>query len=762
MESFDSIDIPVLSEELFQKRYDYQNNSVKPWKLNLSSRKIGSGDSGSHDVDEELKHLLSLKQKLNAVKSSLNDFDILEWSSHTNFTNASAKILPQLRKSIHPELSTQAWCKFYELLSYGNVVPSNAKSGLCSVHLCEAPGGFICSLNHYLKSSRQISFSHSWIANTLNPYYEGNALDSCIVDDRLISRTLKSWCFGKDNTGNVFDAEFISSLQIKCHRAFHKKPIKLVTGDGSLNCQDVPSEQEAIVAPLHFTELLSALIVLSRDGTLVIKMFTLFEAHSVMFMYILSCLFGSVTVMKPATSKAGNSEVYVVARNYCGSENCSGIISELKKHFPFHSFIKEEVSIIPISNIPKSFLKQHVECVQFFTQHQISAIQRNIHFYHNVNAEFKSDMKNLQEIVTQKFFDICDIKKVPAHQCIVSNGVLRSNVKSNIKLRPKLEGSFTQRKATDNDQEIQMAENDHGIQCWAASELKWLPRIQKTFWWDTAQLVLGKPVQDIHSSLFCTTDIIMQYEHAHEQLSAKSFALKDADSDTTIDDKQLIEELMILACCSNGFAVVINIEDSDSFHTGWVSDIIISNLTLRFTQVPYVDNVFLMKPIEKVDLIFANFVVPCTTNVKWPEISIRFKLVNCIYYATKYLAKDGIALFVLPSALMRLTAQILWVFSQCFQDCLFVPVRSSSSHTHPAILFVAKKFNTVEKYMPSLKQLCLLTSKKDQELLELFPITAFLHTGKAAPFIELLKAANDKCVSEATHVLNGKLKQSLM
>jgi hypothetical protein len=47
----------------------------------------------------------------------------------------------------------QAWCKFYEnAMSFNLVPPASVKAGrLNSVHLCEAPGAFITSLNHYLK-----------------------------------------------------------------------------------------------------------------------------------------------------------------------------------------------------------------------------------------------------------------------------------------------------------------------------------------------------------------------------------------------------------------------------------------------------------------------------------------------------------------------------------------------------------------------------------------------------------------------------------
>ena len=93
-------------------------------------------------------------------------------------------------------------------------------------------------------------------------------------------------------------------------------PVHLVTADGGFNCQEDPASQEASVARLHFAEVLTALSLLTPGGDFVLKMFTLFEACSVSLMYFLRSTFAAVRVVKPATSKAGNSEVYVVARGY--------------------------------------------------------------------------------------------------------------------------------------------------------------------------------------------------------------------------------------------------------------------------------------------------------------------------------------------------------------------------------------------------------------------------------------------------------------
>lgn len=58
------------------------------------------------------------------------------------------------------------------------------------------------SLNHYL-CTHYPDLKWHWVANTLNPYYEGNSLNRMIPDDRLIKNTLERWDFGLDNTGDI-------------------------------------------------------------------------------------------------------------------------------------------------------------------------------------------------------------------------------------------------------------------------------------------------------------------------------------------------------------------------------------------------------------------------------------------------------------------------------------------------------------------------------------------------------------------------------
>ena len=72
-----------------------------------------------------------------------------------------------------------------------------------------------------------------------------------------------------------------------------------VTADGSINCANQPDEQESVVAQLCFCEAVTAINLLSQGGNFVFKMFTAFEHQMISLLYLFTCLFQEVHVIKP-------------------------------------------------------------------------------------------------------------------------------------------------------------------------------------------------------------------------------------------------------------------------------------------------------------------------------------------------------------------------------------------------------------------------------------------------------------------------------
>ncbi|KAI8779381.1 cap-specific mRNA (nucleoside-2-O-)-methyltransferase 2 [Biomphalaria glabrata] len=340
--------------------------------------------------------LLTLKDTLNEIKDKLSSKDIEEWHNHTTRCNLAAAIIPYV-KDAGVELCTQAWVKFYELLNSFSLVPQNK---FLSVHLCEAPGAFVTCLNYHLQNTK---FRHmwDWRATTLNPYYEGNSLDATIPDDRLIRHTYSQWYFGRDGSGDITCRGYLEDLHSYMSKVKQDQEmdIFLVTADGSRDCQINPAEQEALVSRLHYCELIAACLLLAKGGNFVLKVFTLFEPASVALMFLLNLLFKEVHAKKPATSKSGNSEVYLVCLNFRNNVK----IETLWKLLEVIVYDEKPGTLQFKHDIPSAFLQQHLKCCQLFSEWQADTIEFNISLYENFSQKAERELESKQKLALDLF-----------------------------------------------------------------------------------------------------------------------------------------------------------------------------------------------------------------------------------------------------------------------------------------------------------------------------------------------------------------------
>ncbi|XP_061484827.1 cap-specific mRNA (nucleoside-2'-O-)-methyltransferase 2 [Rhineura floridana] len=400
-------DIVAEIQKLFGKKFSYTKPPNKEWQLPDPNQTF----SCNH---KEFSSLVALKDSLNEVKNWLSDKKLDEWHQHTSSTNKAGKIIAYVKQFLNAELCTQAWCKFHEILCSFPLLPSDALQNgeLNSVHLCEAPGAFIASLNHYLKSHR-IPCDWNWVANSLNPYHEANNTLMMIMDDRLIANTLPWWYFGPEDTGDVMTLKHLTGLQ---QFISNMDTVHLVTSDGSFDCQGNPGEQEALVSSLHYCEAVTALMTLGLGGSFVLKMFTLFEHCSVNLLFLLNCSFEEVHVFKPATSKAGNSEVYVVCLRYLGREAIHSLLSKMMQNFGTEMV---EKALFPQHSIPESFLKVHEECCSFFHRHQTETISENLRLFEHMGEAEQARLDALRECAVGFFLQRFQMKPIARNNWLV-------------------------------------------------------------------------------------------------------------------------------------------------------------------------------------------------------------------------------------------------------------------------------------------------------------------------------------------------------
>jgi cap2 methyltransferase len=86
------------------------------------------------------------KRRLVQVQKKLSSLEIVKWHEVTNKLHPASALLKHIRLTASAPLLTQAWLKFYEILSNFESLVCFKSGGFRSLHLCEAPGAFVSAL----------------------------------------------------------------------------------------------------------------------------------------------------------------------------------------------------------------------------------------------------------------------------------------------------------------------------------------------------------------------------------------------------------------------------------------------------------------------------------------------------------------------------------------------------------------------------------------------------------------------------------------
>lgn len=491
-----------------------------------------------------------LKNKLNNVKSNLNMVQLKSWHQHTNFVNRSSKVIPYVKRFIKPHLTTQAWCKFHEILHTYNLIPLRQKL-LTSVHLCEAPGAFITSLNHYLKL-HQSFVQWDWIANTLNPHHEGNSFSEMISDDRFILRTHGQWYFGPDYVGDILTPDFVTHFtQHVKHKAC--SDVLLITADGSFDCQGNPGEQEILVGKLHYREVHLALSILQNGGSFVLKLFTIFESDTICLMYLLCCVFQHVNLFKPASSKEGNSEIYVISLGFNRTQaETANVVSGLSRAFDQEC---GDRILFGLESVPSEFIDNLYQGVLMFTNWQTEAIERNLSLYkENVrtNPLECARLDKLQVEIAEMFLQKCELRPLPGNMDIAQS---KTYIKHTLSLDGRIEsGSYKERLEKEHITRTQYVLEELmqiDTQCASKPQIRWIEDLREFQYTDHISIVKGRPIRVLNSSIFVLSRLFkLLYEMKRE--------LKERNVDTMErrDDIQLNERLVLSVLEDNNISTM--------------------------------------------------------------------------------------------------------------------------------------------------------------------------------------------------------------
>ena len=282
---------------------------------------------------------------------------------------------------------------------------------MTSFHLAEGPGGFIEAV--------------CYMRNNPNDTYYGMTLTN---NDSKCPGWKKSKRFleehpnviiekGIDETGNLLSKDNF----IYCYNKY-KNSIDFVTGDGGVDFSENFNNQEHVAIKLIIAQVVYALSIQANNGNFVLKVFDTFSTAMVDVLYLLSCLYKSVYVMKPQTSRYANSEKYIVCKgfNLEGNEIMIGTIIERFydnfDHLNSNLYIESFFSFKHV----RAFFSKIEEINIIMGKNQIENIIATLNLIINKNFE---KIEYLKKHNIQKCIKWCETHHIPHNKHIQNSNV---------------------------------------------------------------------------------------------------------------------------------------------------------------------------------------------------------------------------------------------------------------------------------------------------------------------------------------------------
>lgn len=286
---------------------------------------------------------------------------------------------------------SRSFFKLYEILDVLSFSDLYKNKKLNSLHLAEAPGGFIEAL-HYFSSKKNININESV---GLSLHATGNSVPS------WNKNYIKSY-------NNVHIEKGINNCDLTSSENFlylikkYKHKFELITADGGFDFSGDFNNQETLSQPLILAEVLFALYFQKKNGCFVLKIFDCFTRLSVELIYILCSMYDKVYVYKPHTSRLANSEKYIVCKFYKNTERNRELLKSL---IPKILDNCSNISSILNFDIPLLFLNKLEEINAILGQQQLETISNTLSI---INNDFqKEKLSSLKDTNISKCLQWC-------------------------------------------------------------------------------------------------------------------------------------------------------------------------------------------------------------------------------------------------------------------------------------------------------------------------------------------------------------------
>ena len=342
----------------------------------------------------------SLFHYLYDIKSSLDEYGA-QWDTAKKYTNTYEFIhsrVPNRRYSVSRRNPlSRSYFKLIEIMHTFPVLPaaSAGGAGVSTFHLAEGPGGFIEAVVDHRRAS---SDTDTHVGMTLIDIDDDGVPGWRKSHETLLRHSGVRIEYGSDGTGNILS---LNNL-LHCEQRYGHS-MDFVTADGGFDFSLDFNRQERNMIPLLFAEVCYALLLQRHRGSFVLKIFDCFYAATLDVVFLLCAFYDKVSFFKPQTSRAANSEKYLVCTGFLPTSNkyfAPVLVSAFERMLaacsgpPSCAFNARFLS----TPLPYIFLRRMEDCNAIFGQQQLENIHQTINLIENRYRNNKIDVLRRQNI----------------------------------------------------------------------------------------------------------------------------------------------------------------------------------------------------------------------------------------------------------------------------------------------------------------------------------------------------------------------------
>jgi 23S rRNA U2552 (ribose-2'-O)-methylase RlmE/FtsJ len=358
-----------------------------------------------------------LRSSLQQTRDKIKNRVVGLWAEHTALLHVTHELTRHMRKKYDAELCTDLWLGYFALYKvFQKHILRNA-TNFSSLHLSETTGASITALNHLLisiydnvKTTEYLSDSHIDPAIQARIQKFGNQSKSvtwnwfatllqCNQNEMSLFKqaTSSHWLQGQDDSGLMINPSNIYAYW----KAMGNNRVDLAVIDSSIFSHEEITEHERKMLDIKICETICALGVLHLNGSLIIRLFTIFEPATVELLYLLRSSFDSVHVTKPPTSKPTHSEIFVIALGFKGlpNEQLKALLEAVNKNTKLLPFLFDP------KDIPKSFTDAVYNLARQFTEAQQQAIEHALEKDGRKDLKYDKSLRSKRYVFEDQYLD---------------------------------------------------------------------------------------------------------------------------------------------------------------------------------------------------------------------------------------------------------------------------------------------------------------------------------------------------------------------